>query len=53
MNATPHSDTILVVDDSPETLSMINDTLENAGLTCLVAIDPQQGLHIANKMQPE
>ena len=53
MNATAHSDTVLVVDDSPETLSMINDTLESVGLTCLVAIDPQQGLHIAHKMQPD
>lgn len=53
MNAIPHSDTVLVVDDSPETLAMINDTLENAGLTCLVAIDPQQGLHIAHRMQPD
>lgn len=53
MNAKPSSDTILVVDDSPETLSLINDTLEQAGLTCLVALDPKQGLHIAQKMQPD
>ena len=53
MNAKPSSDTVLVVDDSPETLSLINDTLERAGLTCLVAIDPKQGLHIAQKMQPD
>ena len=45
--------TVLVVDDSPETLSLINDTLEQAGLTCLVALDPQQGLNIALKMQPD
>jgi DNA-binding NarL/FixJ family response regulator len=53
MNAKPSNDTVLVVDDSPETLSLINDTLERAGLTCLVAIDPKQGLHIAQKMQPD
>lgn len=53
MNAQAHSDTVLVVDDSPETLSMLNDTLESVGLTCLVAIDPQQGLNIAHKMQPD
>ncbi|HEY7774522.1 MAG TPA: DNA-binding response regulator [Marinagarivorans sp.] len=53
MNAKPSSDTVLVVDDSPETLSLINDTLERAGLTCLVALDPKQGLHIAQKMQPD
>lgn len=52
MNSTP-SNTILVVDDSPETLSLINDTLEQVGLTCLVALDPKQGLHIAQKMQPD
>lgn len=52
MNSNP-SNTILVVDDSPETLSLINDTLEQAGLTCLVALDPKQGLHIAQKMQPD
>lgn len=53
MNATLNQDTILVVDDSPETLSMINDTLEKSGLTCLVSIDPLQGLNIARKMQPD
>ncbi len=53
MNTNPSSSTVLVVDDSPETLALINDLLEAAGLTCLVAIDPKQGLHIAQKMQPD
>lgn len=52
MNAI-HKDTVLVVDDSPETLAMINDTLEKSGLTCLVSIDPLQGLNIAKMMQPD
>ncbi len=53
MNAMSNEETVLVVDDSPETLSMINDTLERSGLTCLVSIDPLQGLKIAKKMLPD
>ncbi len=35
--APPLRDTVLVVDDQPDTLRLITDTLENVGLTVLVA----------------
>lgn len=49
---TPH-DLILVVDDSPETLGMLNDALEKAGMTTLVALEGRQALNIARKMTPD
>ncbi|MFT7561097.1 MAG: DNA-binding NarL/FixJ family response regulator [Flavobacteriales bacterium] len=44
---------ILVVDDSPETLGMLNDALDKSGMTILVALDGKQALNIANKMMPD
>ncbi len=44
---------ILVVDDSPETLGMLNDALEDAGMTTLVALDGKQAIKIATKMKPD
>jgi len=44
---------ILVVDDSPETLGMLNDALEDAGMTTLVALDGKQAIKIASKMKPD
>lgn len=46
-------DTILVVDDSPETLSLINDTLEEAGFNVLVALEGKQALTIAQRIRPD
>lgn len=46
-------DLILVVDDSPETLGMLNDALEKAGMTTLVALEGRQALSIARKMTPD
>lgn len=46
-------DIVLVVDDSPETLGMLNDTLETAGMTTLVALDGKQAINIAKKMLPD
>jgi len=48
-----HRDLILVVDDSPETVGMLNDTLEAAGMTTLVALEGGQALNIARRMMPE
>ena len=44
---------VLVVDDSPETLGMLNEALEQAGMTTLVALEGKQALNIAEKMQPD
>lgn len=50
---TKSSDLVLVVDDSPETLGMLNDTLESHGMTTLVALEGKQALSIARKMIPD
>ena len=52
-NKTTFRDVVLVVDDSPETLSMLNDALDNAGMTTLVALEGRQALNIARKMAPD
>lgn len=52
-NETTHGDIILVVDDSPDTLSMINDTLEQAGLNVLVALEGKQAIAIAKRLRPD
>lgn len=44
---------VLVVDDSADTLSMLNDTLEHAGMNCLLALDAKQALSIAARMLPD
>lgn len=44
---------ILVVDDSPEALGMLNEALETADMTTLVALEGKQALSIAKKMTPD
>ena len=44
---------VLVVDDSPESLGMLNATLNKAGLTVLVALSGAQALSIVEKVQPD
>lgn len=46
-------DVILVVDDSLETLSFVNDTLEEAGFNVLVALEGKQALTIAQRIRPD
>ncbi|MDZ4153304.1 response regulator, partial [Methylicorpusculum sp.] len=46
-------DVVLIVDDSPETLSMLNDTLDQAGLTVLVALEGAQALTIVDNITPD
>ncbi|MEZ5511077.1 MAG: response regulator, partial [Gammaproteobacteria bacterium] len=46
-------DVVLVVDDSPETLGMLNQALDDAGMTVLVALEGLQAVSIARKMQPD
>ena len=39
-------DTILVVDDTPETLGFLTDTLDHAGFTVLIATDGESALRL-------
>ncbi|GLR24988.1 response regulator transcription factor [Limnobacter litoralis] len=46
-------DVVLVVDDSPDALSLINDTLEAAGMDVLVALEGRQALTIMRRIRPD
>lgn len=45
--------TVLVVDDAPDSLSLISDTLEQVGINTLVALDGKQALAIAKNIRPD
>lgn len=47
------SDLVLIVDDSPETLGMLNDTLEKANMTTLVALEGGQAVKITHNIVPD
>ena len=47
------TDIVLVVDDSPDALSLINDALEEQGLDVLVALEGRQALTIAKRIRPD
>lgn len=53
MSKKSHSNVVLVVDDSPESLSFVNDTLEDAGYNVLVALEGRQALTIARRIRPD
>jgi DNA-binding response OmpR family regulator/DNA-binding CsgD family transcriptional regulator len=46
-------DTVLVVDDSPETLSLLTDTLDHAGYTVLIATDGEAALELIELVTPD
>lgn len=46
-------DIVLVVDDSPETLSFLTHALEDAGVTVLVAVDGAAALHLMVQITPD
>jgi len=46
-------DIVLVVDDSPETLSFLTDALEEAGVTVLVALDGPGALSLVERVTPD
>ncbi len=50
---TSHSGVILVVDDSPETLGLLNEALESAGYAVLIALEGKQALTIAEHITPD
>jgi DNA-binding NarL/FixJ family response regulator len=46
-------DTVLVIDDSPESLSLLTDTLEENGFTALVARSGRAALGLIERVQPD
>ena len=46
-------DIVLVVDDSPETLSFLTDALDQAGLTVLVAVEGAAALELLDQITPD
>lgn len=46
-------DVALVVDDSPETLSLLTDALDKAGMTVMVALDGASAIKIAQRLLPD
>jgi len=46
-------DLVLVVDDSPDTLRMLTDAIEEAGMTVLVAREGEHALSIVGKVTPD
>ncbi len=53
MSNSKSGDVILVVDDSPDTLTLVNDTLEQAGFSVLVALEGKQALTITQRIRPD
>lgn len=45
--------TVLVVDDSPESLGMINMALDQAGISVLIALNGQQALNVIEQITPD
>jgi DNA-binding response OmpR family regulator len=46
-------DTVLVVDDTPETLNLLTDTLDHAGFTVLIATDGEAALELLDQVTPD
>lgn len=46
-------DTVLVVDDTPETLGLLTDTLDQAGFTVLIATDGESALDLLDQVTPD
>jgi DNA-binding response OmpR family regulator len=53
MSRREHRDIVLVVDDSPDTLRMLTDALEQAGMTVLIARDGDQALSMIERIIPD
>src|SRR5688572_3229648 len=45
--------TVLVVDDTPETLGLLTDTLDHAGFTVLIATDGESALDLVDQITPD
>jgi len=46
-------DTVLVVDDTPDTLHLLTDTLDQAGFTVLIATDGETALDLVDQVTPD
>ncbi len=46
-------DTVLVVDDTPETLGFLTDMLDHAGYTVLIATDGESALRLVEQITPD
>lgn len=46
-------DVVLAVDDTPESLSLLSDTLESAGITVLVATSGESALNLLDEVTPD
>jgi len=53
MNSREQTDIVLVVDDSPETVRLVTDVLDEAGMTVMVALDGMAALKIAARLRPD
>src|SRR5215510_6145200 len=54
MNTEPkRRDVALVVDDSPETLRLLTDALDSAGMTVMVALDGTSAMRIVDQITPD
>ncbi len=53
MNDENEDEIVLVVDDSPDTVSMLNDALDNEGFSVLVALSGMQAVSICKKIKPD
>jgi DNA-binding NarL/FixJ family response regulator len=49
----PPRDRVLVVDDTPDTLALLTDALEEAGMTVLVALDGASAIERAQRVAPD
>ena len=45
--------TVLVVDDSPDSLGMINMALDQAGIATLIALNGQQAINVLERITPD
>lgn len=52
-SGTARRDIVLVVDDTPETLSFLTDTLDGLGATVLVATDGESALSLVDQITPD
>ncbi|WP_043819788.1 response regulator, partial [Rubrivivax gelatinosus] len=53
LDAPDAADVVLVVDDVPENLALLNDALDEAGYTVLVATSGEAALTLAARAQPD
>lgn len=51
--AKPRADIVLVIDDSPETVRLLTDVLQDAGMTVMVATSGAEALKLAAKLRPD